>query len=49
MEFKCLLAVTIGGLGGLGFAQYGMREMAIKVGLTEEPQKGTPVPVKEVV
>ena len=46
MEFKCLLAVTI---GGLGFAQYGMREMAIKVGLTEEPQKGTPVSVKEVV
>ena len=46
MEFKCLLAVKI---GGLEFGQYGKREVAIKVELTEEPQEGIPVSVREAV
>ena len=46
VEFKCLLAVTI---GRFEFSQDGKREVVIKAGVTSKPQGGIPVSVKEVV
>ena len=46
MEFKCLLAATI---GRFGFEQDGKRELVVIAGLTEKPQRGIPVSIKEVI
>jgi len=46
VEFKCLLAVTI---GRFEFEQDGKRELVVKAGITAKPLGGIPVAVKEVV
>ena len=46
VEFKCLLAVTI---GRFAFEQDGKREVVVKAGAANKPQGGIPVSVKEVV
>jgi len=45
VEFKCLLAVTI---GRFEFEQDGKRELVVKTGVTAKPRGGMPVSVKEV-
>jgi len=46
VEFKCLLAVTI---GRFEFSQDGKREVVVKAGAGNKPQGGIPVLVKEAV
>jgi len=46
VEFKCLLAVTI---GRFEFSQDGKREVVVKAGAGNKPQGGIPVSVKKVV